>query len=322
METQVLARTAKKKYQQIPIEFIKSPLKPSREVFEGIDALAATIKRHGLLEPILVKQLDGQYGFEVVVGERRLRACRKVGLAQVPCIVVDGVSKDQILAMQLVENVQRSDLKVFEEVKIVKSLKDHYNLSNDEIAVKTGLSAGTVKNYLTISNLPQEYIKIISHGSHSPKDLTLMKAVTLARANLPADKLRETVELIKNKGLTRHALAKKLAKDEKSKIKRVVAGKAFWKELTRSLRDYAKYWSDYAKLKEWKDMKAYHLSLEVTMPKDLNETIEPDGLETLGADEAPQICSSCGQDILEGDQFAEKEGLYYCRECAPKERSH
>lgn len=314
----VLAQKLGREYKQIPVELIKSSQKPPREVFEDIQVLAATIKRHGLLQPVLVKQL-GARGFEVVVGERRLRACRKAGLAQVPCIVVDGVNEEQILSMQLVENIQRNDLKVFEEIRIVEMLKDRYDLSCSEISAKTGISASAVHNYLTISKgLPQEYIKMISHGSHKPKDLTITKALILARANLPADQLKETVELIRRKGLSRAQLSRRLARQERKKIKRVVAGRTFWNELTRTLKEFARFWSDYTELTEWQDVRAYHLTLKVVLPKDINETYEPSGLQTLAADEAPQICGSCGENIVEGDEFAEKEGLYYCSGCAAK----
>jgi ParB family chromosome partitioning protein len=193
-----LVEKAKREYQNIPIDLIKSPLKPSREVFEDINVLAQTIKAHGLLQPLLVKQLAGAYGFEVIVGERRVRACRKAGLTKIPCIVLDEISEEQVLQMQLTENLQRSDLKVFEEIRIVESLKDNYNLSNDEIAVKIGLSASTVASYLTIAKgLPQKYIRMVERGkgrTHTPKALTITKALILARANLPEDKLKETVD--------------------------------------------------------------------------------------------------------------------------------
>jgi len=119
--------------------------------------------------------------------------------------------------------------------------------------------------------------------THSPKALTLGKALLLARANLPADKLKETVQLIQKKGLTKKALAGKLARQEGRKIKRVVAGRTFWKELTRTPRDFARYWSDFCKLDEWEDVEAYHLSLQVTMPKDLNEPQERGDIERLSS---------------------------------------
>jgi formylmethanofuran dehydrogenase subunit E len=148
--------------------------------------------------------------------------------------------------------------------------------------------------------------------------LTITKALLLARANLPADQLKEKVDLIRKKGLSRAHLSKKLAKEEKRKIKRVVAGRTFWNELTKSLREYARYWSEYCKLEEWQDVRAHYLTLKVVMPKDLNEPEfnELAGLETLSADEAPQICGSCGIEILEGDRFKERDGVYFCRECA------
>lgn len=260
-----------RRFRNIPIEFIKSPAQPSREVFEDIDVLASTIKRYGLLEPILVKKMKEKYSFQVVVGERRLRACRKARLSEVPCIIVDGIGRDQILAMQLVENLQRQDLKIFEEVKLVTMLKEQYHLSNEDIAVKIGLSPNTVRKYLLLSRLPEKYIRIINHGSHSPRDLTVTKALVLAKANLPADELKEYVELIKKKGLSRGTLTRKLAKEQTHKVQRVVASRSLWNELTRTPKKFARYWSNYATIKEWETVDAYHLTLQVVMPKDLKE---------------------------------------------------
>jgi ParB family chromosome partitioning protein len=271
----VMVEKTKKEYQHIPIELVRSPAQPSREVFEDIGVLAETIKRHGLLQPLLVKQLDSAYGFEVVVGERRLRACRKAGLSQISCIILDGVDEEKILEMQLIENLQRSDLKVFEEIKLVETLKNHYNLTNEEIGVKIGMSASTVVSYLAIAEgLSENYIKMIEKGkgrTHSNQALTIGKAKLLAQTKLSADKLKENVELIKKKGLSTSQLSKKLAKSEKRKIKRVLAGRKFWNELTRSPKDFARYWSDYCELEEWEDVRAHHLNLKVTMPKDLND---------------------------------------------------
>lgn len=141
---------------------------------------------------------------------------------------------------------------VFEEIRLVERLKDRFNLSNEEIGVKAGLNHKTAANYLTISKgLPQQYIKLISHGSHSLRDLTITKALILARANLPADKQKEMVTLIRKNGLTRHALAKKLAASGEKKIKRVVASRTYWNELTKSLKEFARFWSEYSVLKEW-----------------------------------------------------------------------
>jgi ParB family chromosome partitioning protein len=274
---------SEREFRILPIELIVSSETPSRQVYEGISALAATIQRHGLIHPIVVKK-DIQRGYTVLVGERRLRACQRAGLSHVPCLVVkDDLTEDQVLEMQLVENLQRRDLKVFEEVRLVETLRDRFGLSHEEIAVKTGLSHGTVENYLAIARLPEEYLRMIERDSHSVNELTITKALVLAQANLPADKLRETVELIRRKGLTRTQLAKKLAKDRPSKVQRVHGSRRYWRELTRTLRDYARYWSDYAKLKEWETTSHYHMLLEVSLPKDLREEEEP--LELRGGNE-------------------------------------
>jgi ParB family chromosome partitioning protein len=271
----MLVQKVKRNYSNIPIELIKSPENPSREVFEDIGILAETIKRHGLLQPLLVKRSEGTYGFEVIVGERRLRACKKAELTQIPCIVLDGIDEEKILEMQLIENLQRSDLRVFEEIRLVETLKNHYDLTNEEIAVKIGLSASTVSSYLTIAEgLSEDYIKMIEKGkgrNHSNQSFTIGKALLLAQNQLPEDKLKENVELIKKKGISTAQLSKKLAKSQKTKIKRVVAGRKFWSELTRTLRDFSNYWSDFCELEERESVDAFHLTLSVTMPKDLND---------------------------------------------------
>jgi ParB family chromosome partitioning protein len=271
----MLVETAKRKYTNVPIELIKSPENPSREVFEDIGILAETIKRHGLLQPLLVKRTESAYGFEVIVGERRLRACKKAGLTQVPCIVLDGVNEEKILEMQLIENLQRSDLKVFEEIRLVETLKNHYDLTNEEIGVKIGMSASTVASYLTIAeNLGEEYVKMIEKGkgrSHSNQAFTIGKALLLAQNKLPEDKLKENVELIQKKGMSTTQLSKKIAKSEKKKIKRVLAGRKFWSELTRTPREFVNYWSDFAKLEEWETVDSFCLTLTIKMPKDLDE---------------------------------------------------
>lgn len=261
---------SERELKNIPIDLIESSPNPSREVFEDISALASTIKRHGLLQPLLVKKRANAYGWEVVVGERRLRACRKAGLRRVPCIEVDA-GEEQILQMQLVENLQRSDLKVFEEIRLVETLRNRFQLEIKEIAAKTGLSHGTVKNYLTIARLPDEYVRMIERNTQNQHALTISKALDLAEAHLPPDRLKEIIDHIRREGLSRHQLKKKLAKDRPSKILRVAGSKQYWRELTKTLKQYARYWSEYCRLEEWETVSHYHLQLNVTLPKDLSE---------------------------------------------------
>ena len=156
MQRVVVAEKLRGEFQRIPIELIQSG--GSREIFEDISSLAATVREHGLLEPILVRKLEKGYGYRVVCGERRLRACRKAELQTVPAIILDEkVTEEEILEFQLIENLQRSDLKPFEEIKLVKQLKDRFQLSNAEIAAKIGVSESTIGDYLSITQaLPEK----------------------------------------------------------------------------------------------------------------------------------------------------------------------
>jgi len=95
----------------------------------------------------------------------------------------------------------------------------------------------------------------------------------VAKAKLPADELRDTVRLITEEGITVTGLAKKLATKPKKKIDRVFsnASKEHWRQLTKSLREYARYWEDFCTLKEWEDEEKRYLRLEVSVSKDLSE---------------------------------------------------
>jgi len=262
----------KRQFKEIPISLVKSPSKVSREIFEDIETLASTIKMHGLLHPILVKQIEGKYGFEVVCGERRLRACKEAGLQNIPCVILNGEMKQEdILQIQLIENIHREDLKVFEEIRIIQTLKNEFNLTHDEIADRVEMSPATVANFLAIGyGLPEKYVRMITRGdAHTLCKLTITKALVLVKANLPPDRLKEVIDLITTKGLTRGSLSKILATTEPKKIQRVVASRTFWKELTKALREFASYWKEYAVLNESEDVKQFQLILRVTMPKDL-----------------------------------------------------
>lgn len=266
----------------VPIELLRHSTINPRESFKEVDlqALAVTIERHGLLQPILVRELHDQYGYEVVVGERRLRACKIIGLQTVPCIVVGDLDREQLLEMMLVENLCREDLTVYEELKIVKVLKK-LGLSDKEIGVRCGMSHGRAGQLAYLAeHLPEQYQHIIASGrtrTHNPKAFTQQKAMLVAKVvasgQLPSDELRNVVRLITEEGITATGLAKKLATKPKEKVKRVFsdASKQYWRQLTKDLRAFARYWPDNCKLEEWEDTEKRYLRLEVWLKKDLSE---------------------------------------------------
>ena len=262
----------------IPIELLRAPDQPSREVFQDIKALAATIKEHGLLEPIIVKKMQKANGYEIICGLRRFEGCKQAALKTVPAIVYDGdLTPEQALELSLVENLQRDDLQPFEEIRLIHRIKSQFELTNAELGAKLGVSPSLVGTYLAIAeglpaNVTKEIVRV--RGNEHPKTLSVSKAAILARAKLPPDKLKQLLRLIRTTGLTRDNLAKRLAGAHKKKIRRVAQARVFWAELTKSLREYARYWNDLSTLKEWETVSEYHLTLDVALPKDIGESKE------------------------------------------------
>ncbi|MGQ9927470.1 MAG: ParB/RepB/Spo0J family partition protein [Chloroflexaceae bacterium] len=131
---------------QVPIDAIRENRNQPRTVFDeqALDELAASIRQHGLIQPLIVSETADD-GYELIAGERRLRAARRAGMSEVPVIVKD-VTPQQVLEIALVENVQRADLNPLEEGLAYQTLKDEFGLTDDEIARRVGKSRVAVVN--------------------------------------------------------------------------------------------------------------------------------------------------------------------------------
>jgi len=137
---------------EIPISRIQpNPRQPRQRIDDAdLEALAASIREHGVLQPVLVTEtLDG---YQLVAGERRFRASRLAGLERIPAIVRQLADRDQ-LELALVENLQRQDLGPMEEAQAFRSLIDEFGLSHDEIAIRIGRARSTVANTLRLLDL-------------------------------------------------------------------------------------------------------------------------------------------------------------------------
>ena len=129
---------------------------------EKLNELTNSIKKHGVLSPILVREL-GLNKFEVVAGERRLRASKLANLTTIPCLV--NQKKDQdALESALIENLQREDLNAIEEARGYDRLKREFDLTQDEIALSTGKARSTIANSLRILSLPESVLDLLSSG--------------------------------------------------------------------------------------------------------------------------------------------------------------
>ncbi len=140
-------------------DIIRDEEQPRREFNkEAIEALAASIKEHGVLQPIVVTKEEGKY--KIVAGERRWRASKIAGLTKIPAIIRTLDSQNR-LELSIIENAQREDLNAIELATAYAKLKNQFNLSTEDIAAKVGKSEQTVQNTLRLLTLPEEAKKIM-----------------------------------------------------------------------------------------------------------------------------------------------------------------
>ena len=140
-------------------DIIRDEEQPRREFSEeAINALAASIKEHGVLQPIVVTKEEGKY--KIVAGERRWRASKIAGLTKIPAIIRTLDSQNR-LELSIIENAQREDLNAIELATAYAKLKTQFNLTAEDIAAKVGKSEQTVQNTLRLLNLPEDVKKIM-----------------------------------------------------------------------------------------------------------------------------------------------------------------
>jgi ParB family chromosome partitioning protein len=123
---------------------------------ERIEELARSIRSNGIIQPIVVRRTAGDaQGYEIVAGERRWRAAQRAGLMKVPVIVRD-IPENRLLAVALIENIQREDLNPIEEAVAYRRLADEFQLTQEQIAEAVGKDRSSIANYVRLLRLPQE----------------------------------------------------------------------------------------------------------------------------------------------------------------------
>lgn len=150
----------------IPLELIDpNPYQP-RALIRGeeLQSLVQSIREKGLLQPIVVRPKGER--FELVAGERRLLACREVGLERVPALVVE-IGDRELLELALVENLQREDLSPIEEARAYRTLMEEFGLSQGEVAQIVAKDRSSVANTLRLLNLPEDVQDLILEGKLS-----------------------------------------------------------------------------------------------------------------------------------------------------------
>lgn len=138
---------------------------PRREIAtEALNDLAESIRRHGVMQPIVVRRLAGlDDRYEIIAGERRWRAARLAGLSEIPAIIRD-LPDELAIALALIENIQREDLSPMEQAQALQRFHDEFGMSHQEIADAVGKARATVSNLLRLMSLSEEVKTLLDHG--------------------------------------------------------------------------------------------------------------------------------------------------------------
>ena len=158
---------------------------------EKLQELTASIKNQGVLSPILVREL-GLNEYEVIAGERRLRASKMAKLTTIPCLIDQKQDQDALISA-LIENLQREDLNPVEEARGLDRLKREFGLTQDEVATSTGKARSTIANSLRLLSLPTKVLDMLSAGQIEKGHAKLLASLEPDKAEAAA------ANIVKNK---------------------------------------------------------------------------------------------------------------------------
>lgn len=166
VEEKIVNETPKEEIQQIPIRDLRANPYQPRKVFdeEALEELASSIKEHGVFQPIIVKK--SIKGYEIIAGERRVKASTLAGLEEIPAIIRD-FTDAEMMEIALLENLQRENLTSIEEATAYKNLQESLNLTQEELAKKLGKSRSHITNMLGLLKLPEETRSLINNHKMS-----------------------------------------------------------------------------------------------------------------------------------------------------------
>ncbi len=216
----------------IDINDIKPNSNQPRKVFDEdkLEDLAASIKEHGLIQPIVLRNVKN--GYEIVAGERRWRAARKVGIKEIPCIVKELTDEENML-LAIIENMQREDLNPIEEAEGINQMIDTYGLTQEQVSKSVGKSRPYITNCLRLLKLPESVRNYVAEGVLSAGH---------ARAIVSAGNEEKQIMLAKKtveEGLSVRQI-EKLAQEKKTTVKaksRIKQKSADVKRVEEDLKD-------------------------------------------------------------------------------------
>ena len=192
-----------------PRQIKTNPYQPrSKFALQELEELIASIREHGIISPLLVTPTENE-GYELIAGERRLRAALTLKLPTVPVVVQEVLEKDKKLELALIENIQRQDLNPLERARAFRRLLQEFRLTHEEIAARLGKPRTTITNTLRLLTLPEEVQKAIAEGSISEGHGKVLAAIS------DPVKQKELAERIMGQSLSVRALEKIFKQGEK-----------------------------------------------------------------------------------------------------------
>jgi len=181
---------------------------------ERIDDLARSIRANGIIQPIVVRKVE--QGYEIIAGERRWRAAQRAGLHRVPVVVRD-IPEDRLLAVALIENVQREDLNPIEEAHAYRRLADEFHLTQEQIADAVGKDRSSIANTVRLLRLPQEVRGNVASNALSMGHARAILALAdeAAQLRLARDVIARSLSVRETEALVKKAAAPEEKKPEK-----------------------------------------------------------------------------------------------------------
>lgn len=195
VEEKILTETPREEFEMVKIDELRSNPYQPRKVFdeEALQELAASIKEHGVFQPIIIKK--SIKGYEIIAGERRVKASKMAGLEEIPAIVRD-FSDNEMMEIALLENLQRENLNAIEESTAYKKLLETLSLTQEELAKRLGKSRSHITNMLGLLTLPEEVQTALSN-----KELTMGHARIISKLENKEQQIALT-NRVKDEGLS------------------------------------------------------------------------------------------------------------------------
>lgn len=206
--------TEKSPFQLLPLHKVEPNRSQPRQDFdeEELEALADSIRTHGVIQPLTVRQLDSGY-YQIIAGERRWRASRMAGLSEIPAVVIEADDK-KAMELALIENLQRQDLNPIEEALGYETLMRDYGLTQDETSQRVGKSRSAVANALRLLNLCPEVLEKVRSGQLSAGHARAVLSLKLEKQQKDAAQkiialglsVRQAELLCKNMGIEKEVI--------------------------------------------------------------------------------------------------------------------